>query len=821
MKKVEPSEGKEENEDKSPVHHDVERPYVLWCLKLREEDSSDFTKTTPDRYIYKDRPWKNINNGLPGSDPDHYEEDDDHETRETNAVLLYRVTATVRDKTHKSGNTPSTWRDEPIDFQFGVDAKLLYSSTPTIFLYSERLIKIMKLLLAYYPDYTGDFVQYEVDRDEYGVDRDHTGVERDHYGPQKDSFVEFMYYYPELKAYFNTYIRSLPTDQLLDPRLDIGDCGDEETAQAIQMILNFEGLNLEIEQCDEATAYDLAVLLRLLAPMYRVQVVPTMTSRLLSPEPLVRYDKLWLLMRPGTLVYFQPPMSVETHRRAYVVASCSYKLASDAPWDDMQKPERVSRFEVDMWGIQYNKTFRRVSHRATFPVFEGLRAIKTLQVIPSDVHDRLDGGKLRRKLEKRGQNYISILREPAAHREYNSPHSAHSGDIIVDPEAYKEYSEDYSHFDRDSDKGMLAGAGTRNRFREFIDLTLSNSKTFARINDVYVLLPRTVEGLVLRTKKWMEFEIDYISERTPARSTNQLENELVLVSDADKESLRTVLSKGEKFVGHGSDFVQGKGEGQIFLLYGPPGTGKTLTVECVANDTGRPLLTLTAQDVGLATDMDTERKLQQWFTLAAKWDAILLIDEADLFLEQRREGSLDRNSLSTVFLRTMEYYEGVLFLTTNRAGHIDDSFISRITCPIAYPALSPDTKSRIIRKFIRKYGETGTIDVQPQAETYMIEHCAELNGRQIRNVLQNAVAMAEVQQRWQRKSAHQNGLAGQQQLPKIEMVSVKWHHVKAAIERQINFMLYLNNLKGRDEGTRARSKHDYLLAPPTSRGRED
>jgi len=77
-------------------------------------------------------------------------------------------------------------------------------------------------------------------------------------------------------------------------------------------------------------------------------------------------------------------------------------------------------------------------------------------------------------------------------------------------------------------------------------------------------------------------------------------------------------------------------------------TGKTMTVECVANDTRRPLLALTAADIGLKED--SEAQLRTWFTLAAKWDAILLIDEADLFLERRREGDIDRNSLVTGML---------------------------------------------------------------------------------------------------------------------------------------------------------------------------
>lgn len=792
--KLAASEDGDKNEP--PSDQAAQHSSILWRLTVNEEGKTS-------RSFFSDQPWKGINTGLSGSDFDQNEE-------EKVTAILYCVDADVVDKTDKSANTMLTWRENPVDFQVGKDAQLVSTTLPLISLYSKNLIRIMELILDYYPAHLGDFEDYYT----------HEG-----------NFEELMHYYLELKAYFNTYLRSLPKDQSLDPRLDIGNCGDEEIAEAVQEYLDFGALDVESMPCDEATAYDLAALLRLLASTYRTRVVPTMTSRLLSPEPLIKFETLWLLMRPGTLVYVQQSalkasyqhkdkvsqredgrLSESTDRSALIISSSSYHKKRRNATDDH---ETLDRLLMELWSIQFDGTvFQRVFHEVEIPRFEGFRAIKTLQVIPSDVHDRFDGGELKKRLERRGQKYLSILREPAAHREYEGSHSGYSGQIIVDPEAYTQYSNRHD----DQNLNPIVDGGGGKKFRGLTDFKLSNSERFSRINEVHVLLPRRIEGLGLKTKKWMVFEIDDISERAPIPSTNQLENELVLVSDADKESLRTVLPKGERFVGNTSDFIHGKGEGKIFLLYGPPGTGKTLTVECVANDTGRPLLSLTAQDVGL--ESDTEMNLRQWFTLAAKWDAILLIDEADLFLEQRREGSLERNSLSTVFLRTMEYYKGVLFLTTNRAGHIDDSFISRITCPIAYHPLSPETKSKIIMKFIRKYEETGTFEIQERAESYLIEHCAELNGRQLRNILQNAVALAEVHQRRERKSARHIDLVGQQP-QELKVVLVKWHHVKAAVERQTNFMSYMNKLKGKDEYARARSKQDYLSAPPTPRGREE
>jgi hypothetical protein len=63
-----------------------------------------------------------------------------------------------------------------------------------------------------------------------------------------------------------------------------------------------------------------------------------------------------------------------------------------------------------------------------------------------------------------------------------------------------------------------------------------------------------------------------------------------------------------------------------------------------------------------------EERLTNYFELAAAWDAILLIDEADILLESRSldHGNIGRNAMVSVFLKILEYYEGVLILTTNR-----------------------------------------------------------------------------------------------------------------------------------------------------------
>jgi hypothetical protein len=82
---------------------------VLYSLTLTEDGKAA-------RTFYKDTPWKGISVGLPGFDTDVYEK--------RKGVLDLNVAATVEDKTGKKPNPRQTWRDEPVDFEFGRDAIL-------------------------------------------------------------------------------------------------------------------------------------------------------------------------------------------------------------------------------------------------------------------------------------------------------------------------------------------------------------------------------------------------------------------------------------------------------------------------------------------------------------------------------------------------------------------------------------------------------------------------------------------------------------------------------------------------------------------------
>ncbi|KAG0362846.1 hypothetical protein BG005_003972 [Podila minutissima] len=189
------------------------------------------------------------------------------------------------------------------------------------------------------------------------------------------------------------------------------------------------------------------------------------------------------------------------------------------------------------------------------------------------------------------------------------------------------------------------------------------------------------------------------------------------------------------------DIIGGKRGGSVFLLHGPPGVGKTLTAEAIAEVLHRPLYYVTMGELGMTPD-EMERRLGDVLDLCADWNALVLLDEADVFLEQRSTSDIVRNAMVCVMLRLLEYHPGILFLTTNRVRTFDPAFESRVTVAMRYEHLSEDARVQIWRNLLGRV--TVTIDSDSLDYGRLGHHV--LNGRQIKNAVRLAVALAREQQ---------------------------------------------------------------------------
>lgn len=277
-------------------------------------------------------------------------------------------------------------------------------------------------------------------------------------------------------------------------------------------------------------------------------------------------------------------------------------------------------------------------------------------------------------------------------------------------------------------------------------------------NEDILLLPGMVYAFALRDRKWVALDLMLLQDTQYEDGWKDL-----ILPPGHKEMVRAVVENhaaGSRATGgmkKGSaevDIVRGKGKGCIILLHGEPGVGKTSTAECVAAFTKRPLFPITCGDIGYEPD-EVERNLQKHFTLAHKWGCVMLLDEADVFLAKRSRDDIKRNGLVSVFLRILEYYAGILFLTTNRVGSFDDAFRSRLHLTLYYPKLDKKQTLQIFEMNIRRVRDLNTKREQAGQRSVEIQddkilrfarkHCETLswNGRQIRNAFQTAIALAE------------------------------------------------------------------------------
>lgn len=160
--------------------------------------------------------------------------------------------------------------------------------------------------------------------------------------------------------------------------------------------------------------------------------------------------------------------------------------------------------------------------------------------------------------------------------------------------------------------------------------------------------------------------------------------------------------------------------------------------KAVAEFTHRPLYVVTCGELGTTAE-DLEESLDRVLDIASAFGAILLLDEADVFLEQRTPQDLQRNALVSIFLRLLEYYTGILFLTTNRIQTFDDAFHSRIHITLNYENHDEVTRERIWRNFAA-FVDGGLDDVDDVDFKELAKW--ELNGRQIKNVIGSSMALA-------------------------------------------------------------------------------
>ncbi|KAK1850031.1 AAA family ATPase [Colletotrichum chrysophilum] len=279
-----------------------------------------------------------------------------------------------------------------------------------------------------------------------------------------------------------------------------------------------------------------------------------------------------------------------------------------------------------------------------------------------------------------------------------------------------------------------------------------------------LIMTYRVFGFVLRSRKWGKSPFNHLNSqyirRFLARDLTIDAFERLELPEGHRELVQSLVTQHFRNR-HSSftkdtqtDLIQGKGKGLIMLLHGAPGVGKTTTAEGVAELFRKPLFQITC-----------------------------------------------------VFLRVLEYYTGILFLTTNRIGDLDEAFASRIQMSLHYPELDELKTLKVFRLHIdlieqrfKKQGRTITFDIS-SIEDFASQHYADQpynrwNGRQIRNACHTALALAEF-------DAQKNGSEISLEIDKSATVSLQLKYFKVVQKAYLDFGEYLADIQGTEGDDRA------------------
>ena len=140
-------------------------------------------------------------------------------------------------------------------------------------------------------------------------------------------------------------------------------------------------------------------------------------------------------------------------------------------------------------------------------------------------------------------------------------------------------------------------------------------------------------------------------------------------------------------------------------LYGPPGTGKTSFGQFLSEKLDQPLIVKKASDLMSMWVGGTEKNIANMFREAEAENAVVLLDEADSFLADRRgaRASWEVTQVNEL-LTQMESFEGVFIATTNLFGNLDQASLRRFDLKVKYDFLSPEQRQLLLSDLFDSLG---------------------------------------------------------------------------------------------------------------------
>ncbi|EJT74502.1 hypothetical protein GGTG_08342 [Gaeumannomyces tritici R3-111a-1] len=508
------------------------------------------------------------------------------------------------------------------------------------------------------------------------------------------------------------------------------------------------------------------------------------------------FDCLWLLYRPGEVGYIK----INGGWIPNIISRV--RLGGDG---QERHPDERKPWAIESWNLRYEDG--RIQRNATttyIRVYAGEQAISSLPIIPAALFPKALPGEMPQgesmddKQVRLGKLYWDLVKRPT-YKEYvgevvdrSGPRGSISSRVVVDAEGIERFGDRGPRGLRYSDQAYMpppsgscpppgvsrnqmrrpasprrgtpqdllpsfepccgcpgcawestSSVGKPGKFSGFEDLDpVSDAPPQSDL--YYLALQKDVPAFILAERRWGHVRVEHLTDVKPDREAFKH----LVVDKEVKQTVRTLISR---FVNDGGvlspwsrDPVKNKAEVRIFLLSGPPDVGETSTCEAAAEITQRPLLCLKNGDLGPLIADSISQNLDHFLQLGERYGALVLLEEADEYLESYQRGNISYN-IRPIFLRAFEYYKGVLFLTANSLSGLG----SAPTAALHYRSLTDAERVAIWEmSFDQLERDSGSrVHVSVAAREFASGSreilALYLNSRQIKNVLQVAVALAE------------------------------------------------------------------------------
>ncbi|KAK5936447.1 hypothetical protein PMZ80_011313 [Knufia obscura] len=468
-------------------------------------------------------------------------------------------------------------------------------------------------------------------------------------------------------------------------------------------------------------------------------LIHTIKDRAKAPserlDPLLRegkitYDLLWALFKANSHV-------ITTCLGSGQLRCLQYNVG-----EEKKTEQGVEYFELQCQYLDFDgKVFGTVTERLPIERFHGARPITTLDIYPLYFHPTPN--KIMQSLIERGRNFMSLM--GSHHRIYDGVAFRRVKDGLIRKSVQSKIMIDTDQFRKTipSYARIIIKKTEEGFFSDFITTqqrVMDGETDLANLpEDKLVLCPPTVLGFSLNDKFWGEYAVDHIQGIEPSSALFDHLSIPIRMKNTIRSLTRGHLGplKDAKRSGSSMSVV---GSGTRILLHGPPGVGKTLTAEALSEYHRRPLYSVSAGE--LSSDAgELDPQLTDIFRVACAWNAILLIDEADVFLQRRAELTLERNRLVAVFLRKLEHFDGILILTTNLVDHFDSAILDRMHLQMQYHPLDKAARKEVVIGFLTSLcGEDGLSNF---GADYLDRFaCMNVNGRQIKNTVSIAYTLS-------------------------------------------------------------------------------